>query len=1129
LTQTDLLLEQAIAQHRQGRFEPALELYGRVLVQRPDDAAVLHLAGVAQFQRGEAEQAAALIGEAVALRPDLPEPHSNLGAALLALGRVEAAEAAQRRSLALRPDFAQAHHNLGAALQRQGRTEEAIAALRRALDLQPDYPEAWRNLGHALRDRGAHEDAAAAYGRAVGQAPGDAEAQNGLGLMLQALGRFEAAEAAFRQAAADSGSAESRFHLGQLYREWGRPADAIDALCAAVAIDSAFPPAQGTLAALLSAEGRTEEAAAVLAAAVEACPDQLSLHLALGMALRRLGRQPEAVTVLRRAVFLDPNTVEAYELLGGCLLDTGLPDPAAGAFRAALACRSDIPEQYNNLGTALNEAGRLGEARVALEQAIALAPDLDCAWSNLSIVLRDLQLLPEAEVAAGRAIQLAPKAAGGHVNLANVRHSRYDYDRALDSFRTASALRPDLLQAHNGEGNVLKDMGLVAEAAAAYRTALTTVPEPCPRAMQVHSNLLLTLNNLPFDPADLLAEHRAWAAIYAVPRADLPPLAPSAPASARRLRLGYVSPDFRQHVVSHFTEPVFAAHDRTRFEIFCYSQSSTADEVTLRLAAHGDTWVHTAGMADDVLARRIRDDRIDILIDLAGHTAGNRLSVFANRPAPVQVTWLGYPNTTGMPQMDYRLTDPVADPPGPVDAGYTEELIRLPGPFLCFRPIADAPEPAPPPCLTAGHVTFGSFNNLAKITDAVIALWARVLQAVPRSRLFMKAQGLTAPTTRARIRARFAEAGIGDDRLELQGWLPGPEHNAAFARIDALFDPFPYNGTTTTCEALWMGVPVITLAGDRHAARVGASLLTAIGRPDLIARDADDYVRIAAGLAADPAGLAAARAGQRAQMRGSALCDEAGFTHGLEQALSRLWHRRVAADPPVITASDPSEERARLQAAVAARPGWRHAIALPYGVKTPGPEPVAPVACDLPDRLDGLRVLDIDTGDGYWAFEALKRGAREVMAIDTDPDARSRFDLCRAALGFSEDRCRWLELAAGALDPDRHGRFDLILCLNGLHRQRHPLMALERAATVSDGMILVESVLLDTASPAAVAEFRPESGGWLPTLHALGAWVEAAGFTEVEGWLLADRPAHPLYARGYIRGHRTAARPTDAR
>jgi predicted O-linked N-acetylglucosamine transferase (SPINDLY family) len=366
-------------------------------------------------------------------------------------------------------------------------------------------------------------------------------------------------------------------------------------------------------------------------------------------------------------------------------------------------------------------------------------------------------------------------------------------------------------------------------------------------------------------------------------------------AKQRPLRIGYVSPDFKQHSVAHFIEPVLAAHDKSKFEVFCYSNNLMTDEVTQRIQSACAHWRVIADQSDEVVAKQIRDDGIDILVDLAGHTPQNRLLVFARKPAPVQATWIGYPNTTGLTTMDYRITDAFADPVGDSDRFHTEKLIRLPECFSCFEAPRESPQVCALPALATGHITFGSFNNPLKFTPAVIEQWLHILKRVPNSRLVLKYQGLDSAFMSALLRAQFGAHGIAPQRLDILGKdVSQFDHMNRYNQIDIGLDPFPYNGTTTTCDALWMGVPVITLAGRSHVGRVGVSQLTNIGLPELIGHNEDDYVDIAVALANDLPRLAALRSGLRERLKASPLMDAPRLTRNLEAVYREMWKNHIS-------------------------------------------------------------------------------------------------------------------------------------------------------------------------------------------------------------------------------------------
>ena len=488
-----------------------------------------------------------------------------------------------------------------------------------------------------------------------------------------------------------------------------------------------------------------------------------------------------------------------------------------------------------------------------------------------------------------KALELKPDNVKALNNLGLALAGQGKLDEAVDGYRRAVELKPDHANAHNNLGLALMNQGKLDEAVTAYRKALELEPDHA----NAHNNLLLCMNyDAQTSQHEILAESRRWDDVHAVPRAADERSHPADRNAERRLRVGYVSPDFRRHSVSHFLDPVIAGHDRRSFEVFCYAEVVKPDDETARFRSLSDGWCSTVGMTDSLVAARIREDGIDILVDLAGHTGKNRLLVFAERPAPVQVTWLGYPNTTGLSAMDYRLTDAIADPEGDADALHTETLVRLPNGFLCFAPAADAPEIGGTPALTTGRVRFGSFNNLAKVTPDVVETWARILHRIPKSDLVIKNRSLADEETRERYLEMFGAHGIDPGRVESCSWIASRTgHLGAYNQVDIGLDPFPYNGTTTTCEALWMGVPVITLRGDRHSGRVGASILTQVSLAGLVAETTAVYVEKAVALASDLDRLSALRSDLRRRMQISPLCDPEGFTRDVETAYREMWRR----------------------------------------------------------------------------------------------------------------------------------------------------------------------------------------------------------------------------------------------
>jgi predicted O-linked N-acetylglucosamine transferase (SPINDLY family) len=619
--------------------------------------------------------------------------------------------------------------------------------------------------------------------------------------------------------------------------------------------------------------------------AIAVRPMNPDYHNDLGLALHALGQRGAAITAYQRAVQLSPS-FEALSNLGAALLEEQRSAEATSAFEQALVFKPDAANVQIKLGDALKAQGQQCAAINAYRRALAIQPGFE-ACHQLATALHERGESDEAVTMFRQALTVKPDSGAAYYNLGNALRAGDKLTEALDAYQRATQLTPENINAYNNLGMLLQARGDLDAAVTAYRQALALDPH----FHDAHSNLLLCLHYRPhIDTAELFAEHRRWGERHAASLAAMIPAHGNERSAARRLRIGYVSPDFRAHSVSHFIAPVLAAHDHAHYEVFCYSNLTRADATTERLRGLTDHWRDIAHLNDAEVTTLIGKDGIDILVDLAGHTANNRLLVFARKPAPVQVTYLGYPDTTGLAVIDYRLTDALADPPGTSERFHTEALIRLPRGFLTYQPPLEGPEINTLPALASGHITFGSFNNAAKLNETVIALWAQILSVLPRARLILKAAQLGDATTAERFRARFAEHGITPARVQTLGaYAAEHDHLKAYHGIDIALDPFPYNGTTTTCEALWMGVPVITLAGQTHAGRVGVSLLTQAGLHDLITESPEHYLALAVDLAHDLQRLQGLRGKLRERLAASALCDAKGFTRALEEAYRGMW------------------------------------------------------------------------------------------------------------------------------------------------------------------------------------------------------------------------------------------------
>ncbi|HMB96418.1 MAG TPA: tetratricopeptide repeat protein, partial [Tepidisphaeraceae bacterium] len=566
----------------------------------------------------------------------------------------------------------------------------------------------------------------------------------------------------------------------------------------------------------------------------------------------RQKRPDLAVDSLQKSIELNANSVQAHAMLGTVYRHLGKLDEAIAASQKAIELKSDFVQAHNNLATALHSARRWDDAAAAFEQALRLNPDDVSTLNNYANLLAEIDKPAKA--------------------------TRY--------YRAALSADPSRIEILSNLGNVLKSQAKLSEAIACYKQTLALQPQ---RA-DIHSNLLMTMNCQPQADSGLLAEHQKWAERHAARHYPTSLSFTNDRSPDRRLRIGYVSPDFRRHSVAYFFEPILIAHDRAQFEIFCYSDVVHGDDVTQRLRDRADQWRDIAGLSDVRIAQLIRKDEIDILVDLAGHTAHNRLIAFAHRPAPIQVNYLGYPNTTGVATIDYRITDAQADPPGLTESQHTEKLVRLPSGFLCYRPAENSPPPRDVAQGENSFLTFGTCNNFAKVTPQMIALWSKILLAVPDSRLLIKAKSLGEESVQQEMHAAFANHGIDAQRLQLLTHEPSfLKHLTTYQQIDIALDTFPYHGTTTTCEALWMGVPVVTRAGNAHVSRVGVSLLHRVGLNELIAENDEQYVSIAIDLASDPQRRKNISSSLRDRMQSSPLTNAENFVRDMESIYRQMW------------------------------------------------------------------------------------------------------------------------------------------------------------------------------------------------------------------------------------------------
>jgi predicted O-linked N-acetylglucosamine transferase (SPINDLY family) len=695
--------------------------------------------------------------------------------------------------------------------------------------------------------------------------------------------------AAYREVLAlDPGHSGALTNLALLLRQSGDSAAALTLLERATRASVAPAALWYNFGNLLQELNRHEDAERAFRRALKLDPRLFQAATHLARLLAQLERRDEAMALHRQALEIEPRNAVSLRGLGQLSYQRGDIDEAERLYRAALEITPDHPETLNALGVVLKDRGAFDEALSLWRRAIELAPDYAIAHNNLGVMLRLMRRPADALGPLRTAVKFNPADATAAGNLA---HALLNLGRTTD----AEDVARDILARDpaNAEGHLMLGFAL------AYQARVEEAIDEFLFSLRCAPGTSVNISNALF--ASQYSEIRAPAEIGSLHRELSIQIPPALPAyrdwrcgdrADRPLRVGYLSPDMRVHPVSTFFEPIIANHDRERFEIHCYSTTEAPDDVTRRLQAYGPRWHQCAGRPDKWIAEHIHADGIDILVDLAGHTSGNRAAVLRARPAPVQALFIGYPGTSGMPEVDYLIADGRVCPPEH-DALYSEKVVRLDGSFWCFRPPDAAPEPATAPFARNGYVTFGSYNAAQKISDRTVRLWSDVLRAVPRSRLLLKSLSFADEKLRTRFRHRFLDAGVEAARIDVLPPSDRAQFYAEYRHLDIALDPVPYNGGTTTCEALWLGVPVIALRGDLFRGRMAAAILEIIGLPDLAADTNDGYVAAAARLAEDPRRIAALHAGLRDQVARSPLCDGARAARELEQACTWMHRHSV--------------------------------------------------------------------------------------------------------------------------------------------------------------------------------------------------------------------------------------------
>jgi len=678
------------------------------------------------------------------------------------------------------------------------------------------------------------------------------------------------------------------FALALQHHQAGRLTEAGTIYRQILAIEPRHGDARNNLGVILVGEGKLDEAVEQYRQALECRPDFPEASNNLGNALKDRGRLDEAVDAYRRALLGRADYPEAHMNLGLALAELDRWDEAVASCRRAVELGPHSAQAHNVLGTVFARRRQFAEAVSAYGRALEIAPRYLEARVNLGVALAELRRLDEALAVYRQVLEMKPDFAEVWTHLGNALWGRGRNDEAMAAYRHAIQLRPDLPQAHNYLGFVLKDVGHVEEAVDAFRQALRLQPG----YREAHSNLVYTL---PFHPGaddlEIAGEKQRWSRQFAEPLQCLIRSHANEPDPERRLRIGYVSPDFRDHVFGRYILPLLKGHERREFEIFCYSGVVRPDAVTEEIRQWAGTWRDVAGVRDEAMAEMIRQDGVDILVDLTQHMAGDRLEVFARKPAPVQVSFGGTPESTGLEAIAYRIGDRYLERAPEV----ASETVFLLDSFWCYDPCGADVAVNPLPASRNGYVTFGTLNNFCKVNEAVLRLWGRVLAGVEGSRLVLLSP---VGSHRRRVLAVLGQEGVGEQRVEFVESRPRQAYLEMYHRLDIALDPFPSNGHTTSLDAMWMGVPVISVAGQRAVGRAGGSELSNLGLEELLAFSEADYVKMAAQLAHDLPRLAELRRTLRPRMEASPVMNAPRFVRGIEAAYRAMWRKWCAEKSP---------------------------------------------------------------------------------------------------------------------------------------------------------------------------------------------------------------------------------------
>ncbi len=851
----DTLFNEAIGYHNEGQIDKAISIYSQILDTNFQHSDSLHLLGVANHQLGESEKGVELIRQAISLNPDDAGYFSNLGSALKAVGRLVESIEAYEAAIDLDKLFLPAYYNVGEVYCLMDRVHDGEAAYRKALELNQNLPDIWTNLGICLLNQDKEQEAEECFIKALERMPTFPTALYSFARLRDRQERLDEANTLYAQALSMGfDQAACLRGLAMIAQRQSLPELAIDYLNQLIDNGLADADVYNNLSLAFKATGDLDKARKAIENALEIDSDHVESLCNLSSMLNEEGLFAEALPFAQKAVKLDENCDIAYNNAGSSYRGMAKLDEAAEAYDQALRINPEQPEYYNNLALVLEFQCRFDEMMEAFETAIDLKPDYAIGKANFAAALLKQGHLSRAKELIDSIAEKEEVSTSILVSLGRYNYELGRFPESLKAYQEALEINPKEMIALFGM--------------AATQIARDDVEDEF--LFKLHCEAASRIE----DGVEPLSHDR-------IER------------SSTKIKLGFVSPDFKNHSVAFFLEPLIENLDRDRFEIHCYSSVPNPDEMTRRFQSLADEWHEISDTSGKNLASDIKKDGIDVLFDLAGYTAGSQIAAFVYKPAPIQVSYLGYAHSTGLSSMDFRIVDPVTDPEE--KTFNSERLAEMPDCFLCYRPVDEAPEVGPLPALENESITFGCFNNIAKFTPLSARLFAGAMKAVPDSRILLKSHQADDPAVRERVTALFGNNDIDESRIEFMPRLPNiREHLSFYNRVDIALDTSPYNGTTTTCEAFWMGVPVVTLAGSRHASRVGASLNSVVGLSDLTAESEEDFIKKTAMLSENLEKLSEIRQELRQRVTDSPLRDESSFARNMESTILGMLDQQVS-------------------------------------------------------------------------------------------------------------------------------------------------------------------------------------------------------------------------------------------